>query len=114
MAKFVLTDATISVNGVALGDHAQKITVETTSDDVDVTAMGASYKQYLGGLGDATIKVTFYNDFAAGSVHATLSPLATTNTPFQVIVKPTSSAVSTTNPSFFLSALMFGYTPIDG
>ena len=114
MAKFVMTDATVSVNGVALGDHVQKVTVETTRDDVDVTAMGATYKQYLGGLGDAVIKVTFFNDFAAASVHATLFPLSTTNTAFPVIVKATAAAVSSTNPSFWISSLMFGYTPLDG
>jgi hypothetical protein len=114
MAKFVLTDAFLSVNSVTLSDHVQKLTVETTRDDVDVTAMGASYKQYLGGLGDANVKVDFYNDFAAASVHATLYPLATTNTPFPVLCRPTSAVVSTTNPAFWLSCLMFGYTPLDG
>ncbi len=114
MAKFVLTDASITVNGVNLSDHCQKVTVETTRDDVETTSMGATYKSYLGGLGDANIKVTFFSDFAASSVHATLFPLSTTSTPFPVIVKPTSAAVSTTNPSFFISALLFGYTPLDG
>jgi hypothetical protein len=114
MAKFVLTDASVTVNGVNLSDHVQSVTVETTRDDVDVTAMGATNKAYLGGLGDANINVTFFSDFAASSVHATLYPLSTTSTPFPVIVKPTSAAVSTTNPSFWMSCLMFGYTPIDG
>ncbi len=114
MAKFILTDASVTVNGVNLSDHVQKVTVETTKDDVDVTAMGATYKAYLGGLGDANMQVTFFSDFAASSVHATLFPLSTTTTPFPVIVKPSSAATSTTNPSFWISALMFGYTPIDG
>ncbi len=114
MAKFILTDAYVSVNGVNLSDHVQKVTVETTKDDVDVTAMGATYKAYLGGLGDATMQVSFFSDFAASSIHATLFPLSTTTTPFPVIVKPTSAATSTTNPSFWISALMLGYTPIDG
>jgi hypothetical protein len=55
MAKFVLTNASVSVNGVDLSDHVQSVTVETTRDDVEVTAMGATYKSYLGGLGDANI-----------------------------------------------------------
>lgn len=114
MAKFVLTNAFISVNGVDLSDHLQTVTVETTRDDVEVTAMGATNKAYLGGLGDATISATFFSDFAASSIHATLYPLSTTSTPFPVIVKSTNAATSTTNPSFWLSCLLFGYTPIDG
>lgn len=114
MAKFVLTNASVTVNGVDLSDHVQKVTVETTRDNVEVTAMGATNKAYLGGLGDATMTVTFFSDFAASSIHATLYPLSTSSTPFPVIVKPANVATSTTNPSFWLSALMFGYKPIDG
>jgi hypothetical protein len=114
MAKFVLTDASVTVNGVNLSAWVQSVTVETTRDDVEVTAMGAVQKEYRGGLGDATISVTFFSDFATGGPHATLYPLSTGTTPFPVIVKPTSAATSTTNPSFWISALMFGYTPLDG
>jgi hypothetical protein len=114
MGKFVLTNASVVVNSVDLSDHVQSVTVETTRDDVEVTAMGATYKSYLGGLGDATISVTFFSDFAASSVHATLSPLSTSSTPFPVVVKPNNTTTSTTNPSFWISALLFGYTPIDG
>jgi hypothetical protein len=114
MAKFVLTNASVVVNSVDLSDHVKSLTVETTRDDVDVTAMGAVNKAYLGGLGDANIKVTFFSDFAAASVHATLYPLSTSNTPFNVVVKPVAGTTTSTNPSFYISATLFGYTPLDG
>src|SRR6478609_9585089 len=114
MAKFILTSASGSVNGVDLSAWAQKVAVETTRDQVDVTAMGATYKVSLAGLGDAKINVTFFSDFAASATYATLATLATTNTPFNVIVKPVTGTTTTTNPSFMLSALMYGFKPIDG
>jgi hypothetical protein len=58
--------------------------------------------------------VTFFSDFAAGSVHATLNPLSTTSTPFPSDRKAVNTTTSTTNPSFWLSWLLFGYNPTDG
>lgn len=114
MAKLVLTDARVEVNGVNLSGWAQSVAVETTRDDVDLTSMGAVNKVYGPGLGDATITVTFFQDYAASAVDQTLFPLSTTSTPFTVKVRPTSAAISTTNPEYSLSALMYGYTPVTG
>src|SRR6266498_1738516 len=107
-------NAKVIVNGVDLSDHCTSVTVETTRDEVDVTAMGASQKVVTPGLGDATISATFLQDYAAGSVDATLQGLSTTSTPFTVEVRPVNAARSTTNPAYTLSALMYGYPPIGG
>lgn len=114
MAKLIMNDARVEVNGVNLSDHVQSVTVETTKDSVDLTAMGATNKVYGRGLGDATITVTFFQDYAAASVDATLWPLANTDTPFTVKVRPTSAAISATNPEYSMSALMYGYSPVGG
>jgi hypothetical protein len=114
VAKFTLTDAYVSINGVTLSDHARSVTVEDTRDQVDFTAFGATSKVYGKGLGDATITVEFYQDFAAGSVHATLQPLISSTTPFTVEVRPTSSARSTTNPAVVMTALLFNYSGLAG
>jgi hypothetical protein len=108
------TNGYISVNGVDLSNHATSITVETTRDDVDVTAMGAVNKVHSPGLGDATITATFLQDYAAGSVDATLSAQTGSTTPFTVEVRPLNAARSTTNPGYSMSALMYGYTPVSG
>jgi hypothetical protein len=104
----------ISVNGVNLSDHATSISVETTRAEVDVTAMGAANTVNNPGLGDATISVTFLQDFAAGSVDATLSALSSSNTPFTVEVRPVNGARSATNPGYSMSSLMYGYSPVAG
>ena len=114
MAKFTLTDAYISVNGVVLSDHGNNVTVEDTREQVDFTAFGATSKVYGKGLGDATITVQFFQDFAAGEVHATLQPLISSTTPVTVEVRATSAARSATNPGIVMSALLFTYTPLSG
>ena len=76
--------------------------------------MGATAKAYAKGLGDANITVTFLQDFAAGSVDATLYPLKAGNTTFTVGVRPVNASRSATNPEYQITALLFGYNPLDG
>lgn len=114
MAKFVLKDPVITIDGDDLSAFISEVTIETTRDEVDVTAFGANNKEILAGLGDATISLTAFQAFGASEVDAVLWPLSTTDTPFTVTVKPTSGAVSATNPEYEMSALMFSYSPIAG
>lgn len=114
MAKQVLLDARVTVNGVNLSDHISSVTIETSKDEVDVTAFGATFKQLLPGLGDATITINVFQDFAGGSVNATIWPLYLANTSFPVTVRATSAAESATNPTFTMTASVFTYNPIAG
>jgi hypothetical protein len=114
MGKFTLNDAYISVNAVVLSDHGNQVDIVTQSEQVDFTAFGAANKEYGRGIGDGTITATFFQDFAAASVDATLWPLSQTDTPFEVEVRASSAAVSATNPSYTMQALLFEYHPIQG
>jgi hypothetical protein len=114
MAKVVLTDARVTVNGVNLSDHCSSVTVETSKDEVDVTSFGAAFKTILAGLGDATITLSVFQDFAAGSVHATVWPLYTAGTTFPVTVRPTSAAESATNPTMTMTGIILSYNPLAG
>jgi hypothetical protein len=114
VALFTLTDAYISINGVTLSDHAKSVTVNDTREVKDFTAFGATSKVVGKGLGDASITVEFFQDFAAAKTHATLQPLISSTTPFTVEVRPTSAARSATNPAAVMSALLFDYVFVDG
>ena len=114
MAKFVLKSATVTVNAVDLTAHISSVTIETTADEVDVTAFGSTYREILQGMGDATITLDFFQDFAASKVDATLWPLASAGTTFPVTVKPTSASVSSTNPRYDMTGVILTYNPIDG
>jgi hypothetical protein len=114
MAIFTLTDATVIVNGVTLSDHANSVTVTDTRDSVDITAFGATSKAVTKGLGDASIQVTFFQDFAAGKVHATLQPLIGSSTGVTVEVRATSAARSATNPAALMTGLLMNYNMLSG
>jgi hypothetical protein len=114
MAKFVIKTPTVSINGVDLSDHCSKVTIETKFDDVDVTSFGATYKSIMQGLGDARMTFTFFQDYAAGSVDATLWPLSQSGNTFLCQVKPTNAVVGTTNPRYDMTGVLLTYNPLDG
>lgn len=114
MAILPLTDAFVSINGVTLSDHADKVTVEDNRDTIDITAFGATSKTITKGLGDAKITVEMFQDMAAGKTHATLQPLIGSTTPVTIEVRQTSAARSATNPAAVMSGLLMTYNFIDG
>ena len=113
MAQLVLTDATISVNSVALATRANSVSLNYEIEAVESTAFGDSGRKYVGGLQNLTCDIEFQQDFAASNVEATVFPLVGTST--TVVIKPTSSAVGATNPSYTLTGtFLSAHTPVSG
>jgi hypothetical protein len=113
MAKFSARDISVTINSVDISDHVKSVTIDEKWDDQDVTGMGAAAKEHLLGIPDASMTMELFQDFDAASVEATLAPLKGSNTPFTVVVKPTSAAVSATNPSYTMQALLPEYSTLD-
>ena len=109
MAKFVATDYKITVNGTDFSASLAACTLDITSEEQDTTSFGRTFRTRIGGLKDGTLQLDFMQDFAASSVDATLFPLL--NTLATVVITPTSSAVSATNPSYTALCLVNQYTP---
>jgi len=113
MAQLVLTDATISVNSVALATRANSVSINYEIEAVESTAFGDSGRKYVGGLQNLTCDIEFQQDFAASQVEATIFPLVGTST--TIVVKPTSAAVGATNPSYTLTGtFLAAHTPVNG
>lgn len=114
MAKTILTDAFILVNGVNLSDHGSHVEVTSEKDEVEVTGFGATNKVVLLGLGDGNMNFTFQQDFAAGSVDATLQPIHSAGTSVALEVRATSAARSATNPAYTMTGVLSSYQPLNG
>src|SRR5262245_1670764 len=113
MAIVMSNLVSIVVNSVDLTDHVREATVTMSADQLDATAMGATSHAYAVGLRDDRFEITFLQDYAAAKVDATLSGLVGSSTGFTVVGKPTTAAVSATNPTYTATCLLFDYTPID-
>jgi hypothetical protein len=111
MAKIVLTNADITVNGVVLSDRANSVTLNYEIEAVEDTTFGNSGRTFIGGLQNNTIDIEFMQDFAATETEATIFPLVGAQT--TVTVRPSSAATSATNPLYTLSnTYLAAHTPV--
>lgn len=113
MAKLVLTDASISINAIALGDHANSITLNYEIDSVETTSFGSVGHTFTGGLQNLSVEIALMQDLAASNVEATIFPLVGTTT--TLAIKNTTAATSATNPLYTISgAYLASHTPVAG
>ena len=109
MAKFAATDYKITINGTNLSTNLNSVELSLESDDLETTAFGGTFRERIGGLKTGSLTLQFMQDFGAASVDATLFPLF--NTLATVVITPTSSTVSASNPSYSAVCLANSYVP---
>ena len=110
MAKFAATDYKVTINGTNLSTNLNSVELALESDDLETTAFGTTFRERIGGLKSGSLTLQFMQDFGAASVDATLFPLY--NTLATVVITPTSSTVSATNPSYTAVCLINSYSPM--
>jgi len=113
MAIFVATDFSVSINGsTALASYLTQVELKTSANDITTTSFGSAWVTRVAGLKEGSLTLQFNQDYAAATVDPTLWPLLGANA--TVVIKPTSSAVSSANPSYTLTALVTDLTPVSG
>lgn len=113
--KFVMLDATIVVDGTDLSDRASSCSMDLPDDEIDQTAFqGGGYREFNKGLADATINVTFFNDYGADKTDAVLWPLKQSADTFKMYVQAFDGTPAEDNPAYGLNARLFNYAPISG
>jgi hypothetical protein len=115
MAKYLLTDGYVSINSVDLSDHAHTLDTPQEKERVDVSGFNSTgAKEFLPGSKDESATIGLRQDFASAKVHVTLEPLFRNNSTFPFEIRPTSGAVSATNPRFWGTASLFTYNGLTG
>jgi len=106
-----LSNPTCQINSVDLSDQCTSATVTYTAEALESTAFGDTARKYVSGLQNNEVTVTLYQSYAATETEATIYALVGTTT--TLVLKPSSSAVSATNPSYTLTgAYLETHTPI--
>ena len=107
MAKHVLYDAVVTVNGVTLTDRCKSISWNAKIASQPAAAMGEAQSYGMPGVQEVEpIAIEFYQDYAAANVYATLTALYQARTVFVLTAKAASASDSATNPNFTISAFV--------
>jgi hypothetical protein len=114
MAKLVLRDCFVTVNGTNFSDHVSSCEINMSKDEVETTNFSGSGRERVHGLQDNSFTVTFQQDFAAASVDAVLFPLWNNENEFTVEIRPTSGSVSASNPKYTGTCILLEYQPLAG
>ena len=113
MARLVLTNAYITVNGVNLSDHVASVTLTANRDVVETTAFSSTAaRTRIGGLADNSVTLEFHQDYATSNVEATIYPLLGSTK--AIFVKPNGSTTTTDKPAYSFSSLVSEWTPLNG
>lgn len=106
-------NAQVTINGVDLSDHCKSVTINYSAAQNDGSTFGSETKKNDPGLKEWSMEFEFRQDYAAGSVDATLFPLVGAAA-VTVAVRPTKGAISASNPEFSGSACLSSYNPAAG
>ena len=113
MAVINLKDASVTINSVDLSDRCQSVSLSYESDSVEITAMGQTSHVFTAGLFNISVDLMLFQDFASNETEATIFPLVGTTT--TLVIKPTSGAVSATNPSYTIAnGFVQSHQPVGG
>lgn len=113
MGIFAITAARVELATVNLTDHLTDLDVDDQFAELLTTNMASlANVERIAGLRDGKVMLHFQQDFAAAKVYATVAPLL--GTLATIKVRPTSAAISATNPSFEASYLISNWKPVSG
>jgi hypothetical protein len=105
MARIVLTDVDVKLYATAgptgdIGEYISSVTINTPEDVVETTAFGpVGARTRTSGLKDHSIALEFHNDFASGAMEQIIDTIGIGQLA-NIVIKPTSAAVSATNPAY--------------
>lgn len=106
-----LGDAYIEIDGTVLSEQGNKVGIKDELSAEDATGFRASYEQTEYTLGKASIDVTLFLNFGAGSINALLGEIYRERKVVQVVIKPKKGKASAENPRWVLKEAKLGSNP---
>lgn len=111
-----LSNPAITINSIDLQDQCTSAVVNYVYEQLETTSFGDTARKFGGSavtsLQNNSIEVTLYQSYASSETEATIFGLVGIVT--TLVVKPTSSAVGATNPSYTLTgAYLSAHSPIN-
>jgi hypothetical protein len=116
MAKFVGRNIRVKVGTQELTTNIASVEVTETVDEIETTAFGQAARSRIAGLKDASVTISFHQDYDANSVSATLGSVfgGTANVVILAGTSLTQGTATSTAPLFTIPVLCASQTPISG
>ena len=115
MGKFLLTYVYIEVDGEDLSNYGFNIDTPSEKDEVDVSGFNpANTKESLVGQRADSVVAQFTQDFATGGPHDILWTIYQNDSTVAIVIRPTSAAVSATNPQLAGNVKLRTYNGLSG
>ena len=113
MAKIVLTNAVVRINGTDFSTNVNQVELALTSDEIDTTSFSTTgFRTVTGGLKSGSVTLSLHNDYASGAIDSTLFGLFNTSATF--VVLPNGTAAGVANPAYNFEALINNIQPVSG
>ena len=105
--KHILYDVSLTVNGVDLSNRVESVELKLSTNTHMASAMGDIQDYIMAGtLAIDDIAVTFYADFDAAKVYATLYAAWLARTNINIVGKASSGGNSATNPQWTVPCIV--------
>lgn len=116
MAKFIGKNLRVKVGSTELTDHIASVDVTETVDEIETTALGSAARSRIAGLKDASVTISFHQDYDASSVNATIASAFGGTTSVTILAAATASqgTASATAPLYTIPVLASQQTPVSG
>ena len=116
MPKFIGKNLRVKVGATELTTNIASVEVTETVDEIETTAFGQNARGRIAGLKDASVTLSFHQDYDTSSVNATLNNNfgGTVNVIVLAGTSTTQGTASSTAPLYTIPVLCSQQTPVSG
>lgn len=116
MPKFIGKNLRVKVGATELTTNIASVEVTETVDEIETTAFGQNARGRIAGLKDASVTLSFHQDYDSSSVNATLNTNfgGTVNVVVLAGTSLTQGTASSTAPLYTIPVLCSQQTPVNG
>ncbi len=116
MAKFIGKNLRVKVGSTELTTNIASVDVTETVDEIETTAFGQAARSRVAGLKDASVTLSFHQDYGSSSVADTLASLfgGTSTVTILAGTSTTQGTASATAPLYTIPVLVSQNTPVNG
>ncbi len=116
MAKFIGKNLRVKVGTTELTTNIASVEVTETVDEIETTAFGSASRSRIAGLKDASVTLSFHQDYDASSVNATINSNFGGTVNVLVLAGTTTNqgTATATAPLYTIPVLVSQNTPVNG